>query len=531
MALAPATVVAPAVEPIVAQLGPLSPATGLAVGLVVGLAAGLVATRSLSDGGTDLAAELANELGVRPSADAVAAAVADLTASVDSLVRTAQREGIVDRNQSRSRAVAAVERQLAAEAGGARGGTGTASTTGDGSRGGGGGARSGGGPTSGGGGTVPAVAADLRAERALSAPEATELASVLADGDGSRTRVRSALGDAIDALEAAHGVEQAVQRAGDLRTERQARSLDDRLRELDGSLPATLRPVSSRLLELQADRDDRDGEARSVLSTVCSAAEREVDADLPDGDAITRGRELARQFRSGASDDPDGEVGRIATEVEATRSVDSAAARRLLDALSSPADGETVRAALETAVGALDEHGAVMTTVDVSSTDARQRLDRVRAELDADGPVDAVLAERMDDLATELDRAGDNPAVAYAVHREAEYYGGRFRRRVADERGRGRDGGGDRPDELLADVADRIEAVREYYDRRPDHNHSIPRHFLTLAESLHEDADRIAVRSPERARGSLEATADLVDRVEELYERNEYSVMLRRLRG
>jgi len=66
---------------------------------------------------------------------------------------------------------------------------------------------------------------------------------------------------------------------------------------------------------------------------------------------------------------------------------------------------------------------------------------------------------------------------------------------------------------------------------RADHNHSIPRHFLTLSEDLAADADEAMASDPDRAAGLLLAADSLLDHIEALYERNEYSVMLRRLRG
>jgi hypothetical protein len=86
-------------------------------------------------------------------------------------------------------------------------------------------------------------------------------------------------------------------------------------------------------------------------------------------------------------------------------------------------------------------------------------------------------------------------------------------------------------DDMVATVRNRIDAVEAYYERREDHNHTIPRHFVTLARSLHEDGRQLADTQPERARGILTATMGLLDHVEDLYERNQYSIMLRRLRG
>jgi hypothetical protein len=80
-------------------------------------------------------------------------------------------------------------------------------------------------------------------------------------------------------------------------------------------------------------------------------------------------------------------------------------------------------------------------------------------------------------------------------------------------------------DYLIAAVHD------EFVPVRADHNHIITKHFLELADAPCDRARRTGDEQPQQAAGQLAAASDLLDHVEELYERNEYSVMLRRLRG
>lgn len=78
----------------------------------------------------------------------------------------------------------------------------------------------------------------------------------------------------------------------------------------------------------------------------------------------------------------------------------------------------------------------------------------------------------------------------------------------------------------------RREVTEQYVNRREDHNHSIPLVFLSTVDSLEETATTaLAGGEYERAVGVATATHSLLDTVETLYERNEYSVMLRSLRG
>ncbi|MEZ3115906.1 hypothetical protein RYH80_08240 [Halobaculum sp. MBLA0147] len=87
--------------------------------------------------------------------------------------------------------------------------------------------------------------------------------------------------------------------------------------------------------------------------------------------------------------------------------------------------------------------------------------------------------------------------------------------------------------ERVTDVAERRREITELYvNRREDHNHSIPLLFLRTADTLRERAETAMTDGDAtRAAATAEAAAELLDTVESLYERNEYSVMLRRLRG
>ena len=70
-----------------------------------------------------------------------------------------------------------------------------------------------------------------------------------------------------------------------------------------------------------------------------------------------------------------------------------------------------------------------------------------------------------------------------------------------------------------------------YVSVRADHNHSIPNHFITLTEDLCAQSRQISDDNADLAVGIITSSDKLLDYIEDLYEKNEYSVMLRRLRG
>ena len=219
----------------------------------------------------------------------------------------------------------------------------------------------------------------------------------------------------------------------------------------------------------------------------------------------------------------------------ARRSADrSRRARDLLLALRTREDrsAEELTTALERAVEAIDERSAVGTLVGtVDRAEAIAAVEAVDEALDPEWPIASLLSDRTVDLRAELDRDHDPANVrAHAIHREATYYtetllpGLAARRTVPPETAAVRD--------RIDTIEHRCDELQEHFlERRTDHNHSIPRHYFGLVRALCAEADELAPTDPQQAAGLVAAAADVLEHTEALYERNEYSVMLRRLRG
>lgn len=252
-------------------------------------------------------------------------------------------------------------------------------------------------------------------------------------------------------------------------------------------------------------------------------ASGETDRTAERPDANERGR--------GPHDDVEPAVATIASELAETTRPSSDEARALLDALADPnVDPETTETALRETIRELDASAAIRGAVDdIEPHDVRHRLDSLANELDGEASgVRRQLAARVRDLETMFDRAGESDVRLYAIYQECTFYDRTLVPRLS------RLGTVSDTDvaRLRTDIESRCEAVEaEHIAARSDHNHVLPRHFLSLAEELCDEAQRFEEDRPDRAIGILTAADDLLTHVEALYERNEYSVMLRRLRG
>jgi len=396
------------------------------------------------------------------------------------------------------------------------------------------GGQSGGGSGGGGGDTAATVREAAATVREAESPDSA-LARRLLDRVADERSSSRQLADAFEA--AARGLDD---------YERAQSALDglDRGAGVD-SVPELADAYEDARRERHASASDRDRLSDAVESLL-----DELDTD-PDGGtleqrvrAATRAVRADSGGRSGAdaSDDQSGDGGgggEFADAVERARdeaSPRSRRARRLFDALE---EGRSVEPELVATAGRLDEAATTDALLeDVDNGDVADLADEVADSFAAadGGAVADALRERAVDLGDRVARADDsNRVVAFAAHEELSFYresllgdalGG-------DARGAGAAGSGDAVEDRLDAVRERRAAFeRTYVEERSDHNHSIPLYFLSLVDEAVEDAeDDLAAGRTDRAAGTAAVAERLLDRVEGLYEQNQYSVMLRSLRG
>ncbi|WP_168216164.1 hypothetical protein [Halorussus halobius] len=403
-----------------------------------------------------------------------------------------------------------------------------------------------------GGGTVASAATRLQRERSPSSPAGRQLLDALAAPERTDADdLEAALADATEALDDRQALErglQPVSGAGDV-TPNDARRVRDELAHLDAEVAADVVALAEAAETGHSTAERRESERDRLVEaadSLTAAASDAVDPDVsPDSgrppaerlgvlaDAVDRD-ELG--FTDGESSG--GQAASVATEVRREARPESPVAKRLLDRLSQPGMGD-LRAALETAVDHLDTAPTTEDIVDDVDPEAvRELADDVESDLAAaSGPVADALDERIEDLRGTLDRASESNVVfPYAVREELEFYDRTLVSRL-DEGAAGAPsatstGTGSGPADADAVADRRTEFEDRYVDGRHDHNHTIPLHFLSLVDDLLADAERAADGGEDsRATGLVEAADETLDYVEQLYERTEYSVMLRQLRG
>lgn len=290
----------------------------------------------------------------------------------------------------------------------------------------------------------------------------------------------------------------------------------DSVPELVDDYRETKRGARSR----SSDRDRLTDAVESLLD------ELDVDAE---GSLEGRVRAATQNVRAGA------ENGGSELEEDVTRARNrtnprSRRARRLFDALE---EGDDVKSALTAAATRLDEAATADAVMeDVDSDEVAELADSVADDLDdARGSAAAALCERAVELGNRVERAGDsNRVVAFAAREELSFYRQLLREDALEAQV---SSGSESLDRRLEAVSERRRAVeRDYVDERSDHNHSIPLYFLSLVDAVVEDAaEQAADGRSERAAGTVDVAERLLDHVEGLYEQNQYSVMLRSLRG
>jgi hypothetical protein len=383
-------------------------------------------------------------------------------------------------------------------------------------------------------GAVASAATRLQRDRTPSSPAARRLLDAAAAPDrADPDELETALERAVSALDRQRSLERAVSEIPDDRsvTPGDARRARDHLDRADGEVAAGVRQLVEEVAESDASDESGSDESGSDQS---------------------------------GNDERDGEgVQSVAAAVRREQRPESAVAKRMLDRLASPGIGD-LRAALDTAVEQLDAASTTQSIVaELDREEVGELADGVADRLDGrSGPVADALGERVGDLRGMVDRADDsNAVIPYAARNELRFYDRTLLDRLDEEGGAaanesaggmfgddpfGEENGGESAnggenaaesgaaaDERIASVTDRRDEFEDrYVDGRRDHNHSIPLHFLSLVDALREDAEEAAsVGDDARATGLAAAADETLDYVESLYERNEYSVMLRRLRG
>ncbi|NGM68971.1 DUF5518 domain-containing protein [Natronolimnobius sp. AArcel1] len=386
--------------------------------------------------------------------------------------------------------------------------------------------------------SVAATAAETVAEHER--PEsavASQLCRTLSDSDASSDRVETVLSDAVAVIDSAVAVIDAVDAIDDPSSSRELESARRRLTGTNGDLATALVPVFERGREREETLETverKREQLREAAKKLCQEAEQADDLTIRSTDIESRTAELARALERNeivfAASGADESVTETIAEFERSARPQSAQSRELLEVLGGGHSNELTDV-LRATIDSLDEFADLQAAIaDIGERDVRRRLDSLDGELQREeGAVYRHLADRVRELEAMVDRNEIDDVQLYAIYQESTFYDRTLLPRLS--RARPSDGSVDF-DRLTTAVDRRIETIEdEYITVRADHNHTIPKHFLSLAAELRNEAAALEGRQPEQAAGVLSASEELLDYIEQLYERNEYSVMLRRLRG
>jgi hypothetical protein len=384
---------------------------------------------------------------------------------------------------------------------------------------------------------VTEAAGTVQRQTEMASSTARKLCRVLADESADENEIQSAIEDAVERLETGVAVSEAVKPAGRRSTIKVYRNIKQNLEEEHGQLPSAVESVVDRLIQANQKLEQQAETHETVVAEarmVCEVADRSDSVSFQSRGTEARLSELAAALEREdvIITEPSVSIESVAETVDRRARPASHLSQQLVDVLRELDDESEIETTIRESVRTIDEYAETQEMLsEIGTEDVRRRLDSLDRELASqDTPIYSHLADRIRELEALLDDPGSVDDIQlYAIYQEISYYDRTLLPRLS--RSLSNSGAAD-TEELLSTVRRRIKDVHsEFVSVRPDHNHSIPKHFLDLAEQLVDNAEQELTNRPERAAGALLAADAVLDHVEELYERNEYSVMLRRLRG
>ncbi|MBX0325239.1 hypothetical protein EGH21_19620 [Halomicroarcula sp. F13] len=319
------------------------------------------------------------------------------------------------------------------------------------------------------------------------------------------------------------------------------RTLDRRTADVEGELGDALETIAVTLSTVAEEREECESEREELVENaerVCTAANEQttIAFDSSVGTAAWLAS-LADRLDDGSISFADQENSLHSVASRLDLAPESTLGREFVDVLTSEAISQQDSAeTLRSVVATIDRAETTGHRLDgLESNEVARLAERLADEFESvDSPVGSVLRERASELQSTVRQAGKSDLVTiYAARQELRFYDHRLLKQVQTGGG----AGGDENESELQSLTDEVEQRRstmrtQYPSDYPQHDHSIPIHFLELVSSLQEAAtDARASGNKDRAVGYLKAADKTLDWVAELYDRHAYSVLLEQLRG
>lgn len=383
---------------------------------------------------------------------------------------------------------------------------------------------------------VADAAENITEQTEFDSTAAQQLCEILSDPEANQSQIESALSDAVGIIESATAAKEAVSTVNNPGNTHELESAKRRLTQINGELAAEITPIVDQTLTLERDVDEQTAQydqLQNATGAICRKAEKDSEIAFQTNDIAERAQTLADELRAGKLEftDPQQSISATVDNMRQSLRPRTDQSQMLVDTLADP-DKRELQRVLDTAVKTIDEHTRMHEMLaEIGTEDVKRRIDSLDRELTSqDSPVYSHLADRVRELEARIDDAESIDEIQlYAIYQEVSYYDRTLLPRLSRSQNTG---GSADTNEMLTTVERRIEEINDdFVSVRPDHNHTIPKHFIGLANELANRARQEQRKNPEQAAGVLLAADTVLDYVEQLYTQNEYSVMLRRLRG
>jgi len=379
------------------------------------------------------------------------------------------------------------------------------------------------------------AAKSIQNSRNIESDSAKDLCRVLSDPHSSQEQIRSQLDNLIDEVEVSSEVSSKVSGINGNTNTRQLESVREELIHTNTDTGKAITDLLEVILELKEEVDNKEGDMIGYKNAVTEASE----SLNKNCQRVFRGKEpieVLTEFTEAINNDEilvlqeENSIKSIVEGIEYEIDLQTRESENLLEGLKNPNNHDAQRN-IKSALNTIDELSSIKNTVDeITRDDVLRRLDSIKSDLGLkDTPIYRHLEDRVRELEAMIDNSRIDPVQKYAIYQEITFYDRTLIPRLSRTMN---PNDVEDIDQEITKVENRISNLKDnYVSVRADHNHSIPNHFITLTEDLCAQSRQISDDNADLAVGIITSSDKLLDYIEDLYEKNEYSVMLRRLRG
>lgn len=379
------------------------------------------------------------------------------------------------------------------------------------------------------------AAESIQNNRNIESEQIKNLCEVLSNPSSSQGQIKNQLNGLIDEIESGAEIQTKIDNINKSTSTRELESIREEVVHTNTDTGRSISDLLNLLVELNEEIEEKEEDMNDYKDAVLEVS------DLLDNDCqrVFRGTEsveILEEFSEAVNNEEliiqkkEATVRHIIEDIEYDIDLETHNSRKLVESLKNPENSDAknnILSSLET----IDELSNIKNTVDeINRDDLLRRVESVKSDLELkDTPVYRHLEDRIRELEVMVNDRKTEPMQKYAIYQEITFYDRTLIPRLSRSMNPNQV---DDIDREINKVENRISQIKnDYVSVRADHNHSIPNHFITLTEDLCAQSRQLSDDNADIAAGIITSSDKLLDYIEELYEKNEYSVMLRRLRG